>query len=287
MITDTELKVKAISISPTKAIGWWPYIWHKYLAQKGKNMDIDRVKRISEDGKFISGIYNYCDRWCERCTLTSHCANYALAGEEFADLKSHDLSNKQFWEQLLGILKSTLVKLEDIAGKAGIDSDIDEQSPELAQIEDAGKHPICKLAMAYGQMADQWLDDNQQLFQQKQDEWNLTLRLGIANDQPRQEAKLVIDAVEVIRWYQSQIYTKLMRALQNLALEDTIDCDDVNGSAKVGLIGIDRSIAAWIVLRKFLADDNILDILLNLDRLRKTIERLLPEARGFIRAGFD
>ena len=28
------------------------------------------------DPRFISGIYNYCDRWCERRHFTSRCLNY-------------------------------------------------------------------------------------------------------------------------------------------------------------------------------------------------------------------
>ena len=30
----------------------------------------------TQDG-FIVGVYNYCDRWCERCLLTSRCRVFA------------------------------------------------------------------------------------------------------------------------------------------------------------------------------------------------------------------
>ena len=33
-----------------------------------------------KDG-FIVGIFNHCDRWCERCALTSHCGLFADAGD--------------------------------------------------------------------------------------------------------------------------------------------------------------------------------------------------------------
>src|SRR5262245_58416083 len=32
---------------------------------------------LAKDPNFISGIYNYCDRWCERCAFTSRCFLYA------------------------------------------------------------------------------------------------------------------------------------------------------------------------------------------------------------------
>ena len=48
--------------------------------------------------KKIAGIYNYCDRWCERCTFTSRCAVYedetGLSPEEL------DMSNKAFWDRI-------------------------------------------------------------------------------------------------------------------------------------------------------------------------------------------
>ncbi len=33
-------------------------------------MDKEQLKKLAKDPKFISGIYNYCDRWCERCAFT-------------------------------------------------------------------------------------------------------------------------------------------------------------------------------------------------------------------------
>ena len=29
-----------------------------------------------DEERFISGIYNYCDRWCERCRMTQRCFLY-------------------------------------------------------------------------------------------------------------------------------------------------------------------------------------------------------------------
>jgi hypothetical protein len=35
-------------------------------------VDKDRLKKLAADERFIAGIYNYCDRWCERYPQTSH-----------------------------------------------------------------------------------------------------------------------------------------------------------------------------------------------------------------------
>ena len=44
-------------------------------------LDKQRIQQLVNDPRCIPGIYNYCDRWCERCAFTSRCSNYALAEE--------------------------------------------------------------------------------------------------------------------------------------------------------------------------------------------------------------
>jgi hypothetical protein len=64
---------------------------------------------------------------------------------------------------------------------------------------------------------------------------------------------------------------------------------DADGSAKIALIGMDRSIAAWAVILKSMPEQEkvILDFLVRLERLRRETERTFPKARAFVRPGFD
>ena len=78
-------------------------------------MDKEKLKEMAQDKRFISGIYNYCDRWCERCPQTSRCLNYAMAEEEFADPKTQDIQNEAFWEKLAEIFRDTLDLLKERA----------------------------------------------------------------------------------------------------------------------------------------------------------------------------
>jgi hypothetical protein len=41
-------------------------------------MDKEELKKLAADPNHITGIYNYCDRWCERCSFTARCLNYML-----------------------------------------------------------------------------------------------------------------------------------------------------------------------------------------------------------------
>jgi len=85
---------------------------------------------------------------------------------------------------------------------------------------------------------------------------------------------------------------KLMRALTQCEPLADLGSDmpkDSDGSAKVALIGTDRSIAAWAGLQQHFPEkaDEILDFLLLLERIRKRTEKELPNARAFVRPGFD
>jgi len=100
----------------------------------------------------------------------------------------------------------------------------------------------------------------------------------------------VTDAREVIQWYQYQIAVKTIRALSGQKEEFEADFPkDSDGSAKVALIGIDRSIAAWRMMQLSLPEreESIVLLILQLEGLRRRLEKGFPAARHFIRPGFD
>ena len=101
------------------------------------------------------------------------------------------------------------------------------------------------------------------------------------------------EAFEVIRWYQYFIAAKVIRAIRRRKEEEEEGCDefpsDADGSAKIALIAIDRSIGAWAVIRRFnrLYAESVFEIIHFLDLLRQAVEATFPRARSFIRPGFD
>ncbi len=85
----------------------------------------------------------------------------------------------------------------------------------------------------------------------------------------------------MILWHQFFIMIKLKRAFHSLVEEKKEPRDwprDSEGTAKVALIGVDRCIAAWAVVRDRLPahGDAALDFMLRLDRLRKKVEAGFP-----------
>jgi hypothetical protein len=104
----------------------------------------------------------------------------------------------------------------------------------------------------------------------------------------------VREALEIATWDCQLIGAKLHRALsgQDEADYDSpIDADpiqnDWNGSAKVALISIDRSIAAWYAIAVATADAEAAAMAQRLLTLRLGVERKFPDARKFVRPGFD
>jgi hypothetical protein len=118
--------------------------------------------------------------------------------------------------------------------------------------------------------------------------------MGIPGDDPGIDAIDIDDIMDVIHWYHMQISVKLIRATEGQMFEqDNRDLKDYpldsDGSAKVALIGIDRSVEAWAAARFHFPDqeDAILRMLVLLSRLRSCVELKFPNAKAFRRPGFD
>lgn len=251
-----------------------------------------------DESNFIEGIYNYCDRWCERCPLTSRCRLFAVEQEAFDTPASRDPQNEAFWEGLHRIFEQTGEMLAEMIREQGFDPDevFADAAAEAAEQDSRPpweKYPLVGQAQRYTQRVNEWFASREALFEDKSDELISQALAQIAGTDPEAEAWRIGDAVDVIRWYQFQMGIKLTRALEkghfdDPALREAEDYD-ANGSAKVALLGMDRSIAAWSILYEAFPEegDSILTVLAHLDRLRRSAESAFPEARRFVRPGFD
>jgi hypothetical protein len=160
------------------------------------------------------------------------------------------------------------------------------------ELEQAAKdHPLALSAWKYSDLAENWLTLNSDLIKNKTEELERQVKLDAGGKRATVENGLITDALQIIRWYEPQIWVKLMRALTGrISNEESNNCPrDSDGSAKVALIGIDRSLAAWGQLQFIFPDEtnDFITVLLHLDRLRRKVEIDFPNARSFKRAGFD
>ncbi|MEI8031843.1 MAG: hypothetical protein WCH05_00635 [Chlorobiaceae bacterium] len=229
----------------------------------------------------IGGIYNYCDRWCERCPLTMRCLQFriesAAAGSGHTPHQELDVFNADFWRETGEALLHATRLIRAFAERQGIELEELQRECGLAEgpessHKSAREHPAAASALVYAGMAGEWF---------------AMLELDDSKTIPAHE-----DAEEVIRRYQYFIYPKIVRALEGLFGEAASGVDpqgDACGSAHIALLTIDRSLAAWSILYgEYPAlEDDTLAILLHLDRLRRSVESLFPAARAFRRPGFD
>ncbi len=256
-----------------------------------------KLKELAVDPRFIPGVYNYCDRWCERCPLTSRCLTYAMEQDEGAsDPASRDITNRAFWQRLEGILRETHEMLDAILRERGIDlppADAEAEVAFLRRREDAREHPCAVAATEYARGVDAWFEAAAVRLQGHGEALERQHEMGLHGVDAEGDAERLRDAVEVIQWYQHQIAVKIMRAVgttvPGAAVAERLDQSDSDGSAKVALLGMDRSVAAWAELLRQMPDDEdrILPLLVALGRLRRDVEAGFPAARAFMRPGFD
>ena len=257
--------------------------------------------------RFIPGIYDYCDRWCERCEFSHRCAQFAMRSHDRPDdPRTRDIENRKFWETLgssslvakparkpkPGTAKKHAAGTPTIEAAAAHEKRLDRRARTLGQRE-------TNAALTYSHMVDEWFNNELRLPLQHVRNLERRVEKGLTSvASAKGELVRLNDCVEVIRWYQAFIYVKLCRAFMSLVEEEDergaagpvlAVARDSSGSAKVALIAIERSLAAWVAMREMFPEetDSMLEILLHLDRLRRSVKRKFPRAKSFKRPGFD
>src|SRR5215213_2798759 len=117
---------------------------------------------LANNPDLISGIYNYCDRWCERCPLTARCLVYATEKED-DDTQTHDLTNEAFWRKLSSVFQETRDMIAEWAREAGIDLNNADEDCDPAQRkrkrQQVDNHPLAQAGKKYANAASDWFRD--------------------------------------------------------------------------------------------------------------------------------
>jgi hypothetical protein len=255
----------------------------------------------ADDPRFIEGIYNYCDRWCERCSFTTRCMLYAMEEEDRDDPVDRDINSEAFWEKMTSIFKQTHEMIATMAAEQGIDLeslDLERETAEEDRLRKKSEdNPLAQSAERYVKMVNQWFDQEFPMSERERDPEPTQDELPLADFDAHDRAASIQDAIEVIRWYQFQIAVKIIRALRHDGLDEEDEefeseedvQRDSDGSAKVALIGMERSISAWSRLSELVPTKSggILPMMVLLEQLRRGAEQKFPRARSFVRPGFD
>ncbi len=223
-----------------------------------------------QDG-FIVGIFNYCDTWCATCAFTSHCRVFADLAEAEAALDPHlqaIVDAPQLPEEIPPPPPRWMQELM---------RDIDEATDEtISNDQWKGLHP--SIAPEH-----QAIEARAHVYLNRVHTW-LVMRECREIDHPT-------DPQAVVAWFHTLIAAKIHRALMGRArdLDDLDSLPDHDGSAKVALVGIERSHAAWLGLvdKGLVSGMDSAAFIADLVWLGNEVERAFPRARAFVRPAFD
>lgn len=222
----------------------------------------------------ISGIFNYCVRWCERCPFTMRCANFDI----IEGLGDFDESEKPPVEEIMRDMPTQLdeviKELKIHCENAGYDwslihSNLSDYEAEQAELNRKELGAASRNFMI-------------QLFR-------LSRMMGEGNNPASWR-----NPIEVLKWYGTFLNSKVNRAIGNPLDPCRSERDEgpqsaENGSAKLALLSMSRALAAvTVMLREPGAyQEELLTIVLDLLRLQQSLRFTFPNAAAFERPGFD
>lgn len=245
----------------------------------------------------IIGIFNWCDRWCERCAFTDRCTLYAKEQERKDEYEDPD-SPEALMEMVKDSLAESLEALGDLAEEMGYDPEEDEEAvaENFASWKErdmqVSESELVKLTGDYTKQAHELMSGS--LLPTITDELVQQTELGIlTEDDAKIKLAEIEEACDVIQWFMFMVHVKAKSAMQSRMSDDwdifPEEDRHYNGTAKVANLTIERSIGAWETL--FAISNNemeeVLNILALLQKAKKELEVEFPNFRSFIRPGFD
>ncbi len=259
-----------------------------------------------ENKSHIPGIYNYCDRWCERCTFTSQCLLFTNESK----ITTHQILNDGKLPDLDEVFDFPATDGED--DDASFDDfeddfefgDEEEEEPffndlpdfDEDEYEEERKQRNAGLSEnVLVKLADEYFRNANSLIKKLDEKYKLH---SLIEENTEDESILQLnEGFRIIEWYHMFIMVKIRRALNSKWHYDKeddedlkeIDAYDMNGTAKIAIIAIENSIKA---LNKLLDMDlefknEITGLLITAGRLLNETEKEIPGYKTFIRPGLD
>ncbi|MCK5907484.1 MAG: hypothetical protein KAG37_07825 [Flavobacteriales bacterium] len=227
------------------------------------------------------GIFQYCDRWCEKCEHTDECLFYDV-NKKFFLSGDNEFS---FWDKIEDVVNLTIDDLEQVSESMGVD--LNSFSKRFSQNNSeetlSEGYLTFEKTETYSKFVNEWFDDfaKEPLPINKDDH-----KRKVSAKELGESMQQLTKAIEYIRWYQNFISKKLKKALNSKhEFQDGFH----RGFAKVVLIALDRSIESWnSILKHFPStSEKVSHQLLLLQKIREEVEKEFPFARTYSRDGLD
>lgn len=243
------------------------------------------LNNMKPEKEFIDGIYNYCDKWCEKCNFSHRCFVYYKEKEDNLSFET----DEHVWEKISEELNETIGMLKEIIEEEGFDIEFDNDDIDEQIIE---YHEIVALSEKYYLDVNKIFEKLKDILSNRQDILNKQIDLGIDISKFEEIYDIIDESFEIISFYQFFINIKIKRAFEEKNYFTDIkelNLHHYNGTAKTAIISIEKTIEAWskILIHVPELQDEIIDVLALLQKIRKELEFEFPDSMAFIRPGFD
>jgi hypothetical protein len=245
--------------------------------------EFDGILARASDPNLIPGIYNYCDRRCDRCAFTSRCFHYletcrAISAEHHERLSVGRVVARSL-ECSRDLLQSVGRRLGvDLIDRLGEAAGADAARPAEDAMDSRDSRPMAdhllRIARKYAATT-----------------WPIVRALRPVL-QLRGEAAL-LEAMATLEAFSAGICAKVFRAVwttSGSAVEGDQVQNDANGSAKIARLMIGEAQLAWRTLMEpgQATGDGVPARLVGLlDELDAGLASRFPNAMDFVRPGFD
>jgi hypothetical protein len=241
--------------------------------------------------EFISGIYNYCDRWCERCRFRNKCSLYDKEQKRLAEHESKG-EDPYDWDVVLEDMKEdfaeTLKLLHKAAEQHGIN--LDDIPEEDVEMPDPSNHPLAIASSAYSKEASGFLKSLRDTIQKEGGDLSKRVAYMPSAEGDKEILMQILSSYDTIMWYHTLIPVKIRRALQGkMEEQDEFSREDALVSAKIAYLGILRSLQSLRLIYEWDEElqDPTLTLLAKVEQLRKGIDSEFPDHHEFKRPFFD
>ena len=219
-----------------------------------------------QDG-FIVGVFNYCDRWCERCPLTGRCRVFAAEAEMDFENANGPLTEPRAVRER----RRLFAQVAEIHAQA-------EELPEEALPKPGHQVGHLPADMEPSPGVDPGLAANAVDIRKKLHKLEMS---------PVPSVRL---AIETIKYFSLYVPMKMVRTLAQVARAGPGDQQsDANGSGKAALLGLDRMERSWqsLVDTHHVSASVAAPFLAEIARMQRNLHRAVPNARAFVRPGLD
>lgn len=258
---------------------------------------------MSSGARYIDGIDRFCDGWCAKCPSTAHCETFARSRrvvESDAPGGAADPRALKFLRALAAAALQALHSMLDgepaedgtatsraalAASAPGAPRDPGPPARDTPPTTPLRPEPLMVETLSYLHALRDWFADEREWLHERR--LSLRARVAASADPLAAVADLeaLVAALETIAWDAAVVPDRVARAL-DAAGSDPAAAD---GHAKVALLSIDRSIDAWLTVRRARRGlpESIVPLLRHLADLARQLEATFPRARRFLRPGLD